>query len=67
MEGTTRLAYFYTHGDAVMCPTCSEKVIEKDPGFSVRVVAHYTASRLYLCGACGIQIGPANDEEAEAS
>lgn len=65
-KGIRRLAYFYTHGESIVCPPCSESVVERDPGFSVRVEAHYTADRLYICASCGIYIGPLNAEEMES-
>lgn len=65
-EGLVRLAYFFTHGEAVMCPKCSNEVVERDSSFSTRVVAHYTADRVFICGGCGIYIGPINAEEMES-
>ena len=64
-EGLRRLPYFFTHGDSVVCPDCSNEIVEREPGFSIRVVAHYTADRLFICAGCGIYIGPMNAEEME--
>lgn len=64
-DGIRRLAYFYTHGESIVCPECSESVVERDPGFSVRVEARYSASRTYICSGCGVYIGPMNDAEME--
>ena len=60
-EGATRLPYFFIHGErAVVCPTCAEFAPEPE-----KLKAVYTASRLYMCGSCGVYIGPVNAEEAE--
>lgn len=58
-EGAERLPYFFAHVTAVLCPKCAEDAPEPE-----KLNAVYTASRLYMCGRCGIYIGPTDEEEA---
>ena len=58
-EGVQRRPYFYAGpGGAVLCTTC----VADAPDFE-KHRAHYTATRLYMCGGCGVYLGPANVEE----
>lgn len=66
-EGSRRLPYFFSYGQpdgegrrAVLCPQCVLVHVEKEPQY---VQAHFHISRSVMCGACGILIGPINEEE----
>ena len=63
VDETVRLPYFFKHGpnQAVLCPACADSAPEPE-----KLVAVYTASRLYRCGACLIAIGPVSEEEEAA-
>jgi len=66
-EGDRRLAYFYSHGNGVLCPACALAIMERAPGEAADIKAHYHTDRLLRCGGCLAWIGPDPDDETDST